>query len=71
MSEVLLLIMALFAILGGLDRILGDRFGLGKEFEDGITAMGSLALAMLGIICLAPVLASLLRPVVVPLFRML
>ena len=71
MSEVLLLIMALFAILGGLDRILGDRFGLGKEFEDGITAMGSLALAMLGIICLAPVLASLLRPVVVPVFRLL
>ena len=71
MSEILLLIMALFAILGGLDRILGNRFGLGKEFEDGITAMGSLALAMLGIICLAPVLASLLKPVVVPVFRLL
>ncbi len=28
--------------------------------------MGSLALAMIGIICLAPVLANLLRPVVVP-----
>lgn len=71
MSEILLLIMALFAILGGLDRLLGNRFGLGKEFEDGITAMGSLALAMLGIICLAPVLASLLKPVVVPVFRLL
>ena len=71
MSEILLLIMALFAILGGLDRILGNRFGLGKEFEDGITAMGSLALAMLGIICLAPVLAGLLKPVVVPVFRLL
>ena len=33
--------------------------------------MGSLGLAMLGIICLAPVLASLLRPVVVPVFRLL
>ena len=71
MSEILLLIMALFAVLGALDRIFGNRFGLGKEFEDGITAMGSLALAMLGIICLAPVLASLLRPVVVPVFRLL
>ena len=29
MSEILLLIMALFAILGALDRILGNRFGLG------------------------------------------
>ena len=71
MSEVLLLVMAVFALIGGLDRILGNRFGLGDRFEEGIAAMGSLGLAMLGIICLAPVLASLLRPVVVPVFRLL
>ena len=71
MSEILLWVMAGFAVLGALDRILGNRFGLGKEFEDGIIAMGSLALAMLGIICLAPVLAGLLRPIVVPVFRLL
>ncbi len=71
MSEVLLFIMAIFAVVGALDRILGNRLGIGKEFEDGITAMGSLALAMLGIICLAPVLANLLKPVVVPVFRLL
>ena len=71
MSEILLFIMAGFAVVGALDRILGSKLGLGKEFEDGITAMGSLARAMLGIICLAPVLASLLKPVVVPVFRLL
>lgn len=71
MSEILLFIMAIFAVIGALDRILGNRLGLGKEFEEGILAMGSLGLAMLGIICLAPVLASLLRPVVVPVFRLL
>jgi len=71
MSEILLFIMALFAVVGAADRILGNRLGIGKEFEDGITAMGSLALAMLGIICLAPMLASLLKPIVVPVFRLL
>ena len=71
MSEILLFVMAGFAIVGALDRILGNKLELGKEFEDGITAMGSLALAMLGIICLAPVLASILKPVVVPVFRLL
>ena len=71
MSDILLWIMAAFAVLGALDRIFGNRFGLGVEFENGILAMGSLALAMLGIICLAPVLANLLRPVVVPVFRLL
>lgn len=69
--EILIYIMAAFAVLGAVDRILGNRLGLGKEFEDGILAMGSLAMAMLGIIALAPVLANLLRPVVVPVYAFL
>ena len=69
--EILIAVMAAFAVLGAVDRILGNRFGLGKEFEEGIRAMGSLAMAMLGIITLAPVLASLLKPVVVPVFSFL
>ena len=63
--------MALFALLGAVDRILGNRFGLGEHFEEGIQAMGPLALAMLGIISLAPVLAGVLKPLVVPLFSAL
>lgn len=69
--EILIYMMAAFAVLGALDRIFGNRLGLGKEFEDGIQAMGALALAMVGIIALAPVLASLLRPVVVPVYAFL
>ncbi len=69
--EILILVMAIFAVLGALDRIFGNKFGLGKEFEDGILAMGSLAMAMVGIIALAPVLAGLLRPVVVPVYEFL
>lgn len=63
--------MAAFAVAGAIDRIFGNRWGLGKEFEAGILAMGSLALAMVGIVCLAPVLASLLKPVIVPVFAFL
>lgn len=63
--------MAVFAVLGALDRILGNRFGIGREFEAGILAMGSLAMAMIGVITLAPVLAAVLKPVVVPLFGFL
>ena len=69
--EILIAVMAWFAILGAVDRIFGNRFGMGKEFEEGILAMGSLALAMVGIVSLAPVLASLLKPVVVPFFGFL
>lgn len=69
--EILIAVMAVFALLGALDRIFGNRFSLGKEFEEGILAMGSLALAMVGIVSLAPVLAALLRPVVVPVYAAL
>ena len=69
--EILIAIMAGFALLGALDRIFGNRWGLGKEFEEGVLAMGSLALAMVGIVSLAPVLAQLLKPVVVPIFGFL
>lgn len=69
--ELLIAVMAAFALLGAVDRIAGNRLGLGKEFEDGILAMGSLAMAMVGIIALAPVLARVLRPVVVPVYSFL
>ncbi|MBQ8587379.1 MAG: ethanolamine utilization protein EutH [Oscillospiraceae bacterium] len=70
-NEVILFVMGAFAALGALDRIFGNRLGLGKQLEEGILAMGTLALSMLGILCLAPVLAKLLRPVLVPVFGFL
>jgi ethanolamine transporter len=69
--EIIIWLMAIFAVLGALDRILGNRLGLGKEFEEGILAMGSLAIAMIGVITLSPVLAGLLKPVIVPVYRAL
>ena len=69
--EILIAVMAAFAVLGAVDRIFGNRWGLGGEFEEGILAMGSLALAMIGIVSLAPVLAAVLKPVVVPVYAFL
>ena len=69
--EILIAIMVLFAVLGAIDRIFGNRWGLGQEFENGILAMGSLALAMVGIVSLDPVLAAVLKPVVVPVYAFL
>ena len=71
MSEFIIYLMAVFMVIGAVDRILGNKLGLGQEFENGILAFGTLALSMLGIISLAPVLANVLRPVVVPVYRFL
>ena len=69
-NEVIVYLMLAFMVLGAVDRICGNRFGLSEQFESGIMAMGSLALAMMGIIALSPVLAGLLRPVLTPVFRL-
>ena len=70
-NEILIAIMAFFAALAAIDRIFGSKLGLGHEFERGILALGELTLAMAGIICLAPWLSRVLRPVVVPVYRFL
>ncbi len=68
-NEVLMFIMAIGVIIGGVDRILGNKLGLGKQFEEGFMCFGPTALSMVGIICLAPIISDILEPVVVPLFN--
>lgn len=70
-NEIIVYLMVVFMAVGAIDRIIGNRLGLGEKFEEGIVAMGSLALSMVGIICLAPVLSRLLSPVVVPVYQFL
>lgn len=42
--------------------MIGNRFGLGKEFEKGFLLLGQLVLSMMGMIIIAPLLADLLAP---------
>ncbi len=70
-NDIILYIMVVFMALGAIDRILGNKFGLGEQFEEGIMAMGSLAIAMVGVISLAPVLAKILTPIVAPVYQAL
>lgn len=55
-------IMAIFAVIGAIDRIFGNRLGLGREFERGLEMLGTLALAMIGMIVISPLIADLTRP---------
>ena len=70
-DKIIIYLMVVFGVLGALDRIIGNRFGIGEKFEEGIMAIGSLAVSMVGIIALAPVIAKILKPVVVPVFNFL
>lgn len=68
-DEIVILIMAAFMVIGGLDRIFGNHLKLGEAFENGLKTMGELALSMVGIIVLAPVIANVLAPLVAPVFE--
>ncbi|MBC7291673.1 MAG: ethanolamine utilization protein EutH, partial [Actinotalea sp.] len=70
-NEIIVWILMICMVLGGLDRAIGNRFGLGEKFEEGFMALGPLALAMVGVVSLAPVLAKDLEPVVVPVYEFL
>ncbi|MGL4613440.1 MAG: ethanolamine utilization protein EutH [Shewanella sp.] len=70
MNDIIIYIMVGFMVLGAVDKALGNRWGYGEKFDEGFMAMGALALAMVGVVSLAPVLATLLGPVVVPIYTL-
>lgn len=69
MNQIIMWIMAVGAVLGGVDRIAGNRFGFGKRFEEGFMLLGPTALSMSGIICLTPLLSRFLRFALVPIWN--
>lgn len=70
-SDIIIYIMVIFMVLGALDKIIGNKFGLGEKFDEGIMAMGTLAVAMVGVVSIAPVLAKILSPVIEPVYTFL
>lgn len=71
MAEVLAIIMAVFAVIGALDKITGNHLKLGDEFEKGILTLGPLSLSMIGMMTIAPALSDLLLPVITPVANLL
>jgi ethanolamine transporter len=66
LAQILAAVMAVFAVIGALDKIFGNRLKLGDEFEKGIMTLGPLSLSMIGMMTIAPALADLLVPVITP-----
>ncbi len=59
----LTIIILIFSVLGAIDKIFGNRFGLGKEFEKAFMLLGTMALCMIGMIVISPFIAQVMRPV--------
>ena len=59
-------IMVIFSIIGGLDKVLNNRFRLGEKFDEGFSALGGLALTIIGIYSLSPLIGKSLMPILTP-----
>ena len=70
-NKVIIFIMMIFMIVGAIDKIRGNKLGYGEQFDEGFNAMGPLAAAMAGVVAAAPVLAIILKPIIVPIYTLL
>ena len=56
-------VMVIFSVIAAVDRVFGNKIGLGEEFEKGFMLLGTMMLSMTGMIIISPLLADLLKPV--------
>ena len=59
----LTIIIIVFAVLGALDKLIGNKFGLGNEFEKGFKLFVPVTFSMVGILVIAPAVGVWLTPV--------
>lgn len=62
------IIAAVFFCLGAVDYLLGNRFGIGESFYEGLNAIVELLFLMTGFITLAPWIKAVLGPAITPFF---
>ena len=67
MNVIISWILAIFALIGGLDFLFGNKLGLGSKFERALQLMGPMATSITGIIVMVPVLSFTLQKTIVPL----
>ena len=68
--SVITVVVLIFSILGALDFLFGNKFGVGKEFERAFLIFAPMALSMLGMIVIAPAFGVWLSPVFEGFYRL-
>ncbi len=58
----LTIVILIFSILGAIDYLTGNKYGLGEEFERGFNLLGVMALSMIGMIVISPLIADFIEP---------
>ena len=61
--NVITVVILVFSLLGAVDWLIGNKIGVGKEFEKAFSLFCPMALSMLGMIVIAPAVGAWLAPV--------
>lgn len=70
-DKVVMLIMVIFMIIGGVDKLRGNKWKLGERFDAGFEAMGTLAPVVAGMIALSPVIKVVFGGILGKLFALI
>ncbi|MBR4139406.1 MAG: ethanolamine utilization protein EutH [Lachnospiraceae bacterium] len=68
-NNAIMIIMMIFCVVGGVDKIRGNKLGYGEKFDEAFGALKTLALIMIGIITLVPILKLVLEPIISPIYE--
>lgn len=68
-NSLIMIIMMFFTVVGAIDKIRGNKKGYGEKFDEGFNTMGPMAVAMIGVMTLAPILQLLLQPIISPIYE--
>lgn len=68
-SQIVTGLFAVFFVLGAIDRFIGNKFGIGAEYERAFSMMGTVALIIMGLYCISPVVADVVGPAVSKVYR--
>lgn len=67
-NSAIMIAMMVFCVIGGVDKVRGNRHGYGEKFDEAFAALKPLALTMFGVITLVPILKLLLEPIITPVY---
>lgn len=68
-NRIIMAVFAVGALIGGIDYLIGNKFGFGEKFEEAIKLMPTTVFNMVGIICISPIIAVALRFCLSPIFN--
>lgn len=67
-NSAIMILMMVFCVIGGIDKVRGNKHGYGAKFDEAFAALKPLALTMFGVITFVPILKILLEPIITPIY---